>query len=62
MFEPLRTSYFLSREIVVPSPGAGMPLWRERLFAAMVRNASNAAEYFKLPANRVLELGARVEI
>jgi KUP system potassium uptake protein len=62
IFEPLRTSYFLSREIVVPSPGAGMSLWRERLFAAMVRNASNAAEYFKLPANRVLELGARVEI
>jgi KUP system potassium uptake protein len=62
VFEPLRTSYFLSREIVVPSPGAGMSLWRERLFAAMVRNASNAAEYFKLPANRVLELGARVEI
>ena len=61
-FEPLRTSYFLSRAIVVPSPGAGMALWRERLFATMARNASNAAEYFKLPANRVLELGARVEI
>jgi KUP system potassium uptake protein len=61
-FEPLRTSYFLSREIVVPSPGTGMAQWRERLFATMARNASNAAEYFKLPANRVLELGARVEI
>jgi KUP system potassium uptake protein len=61
-FEPLRTSYFLSREIVVPSPGPGMAQWRERLFATMARNASNAAEYFKLPANRVLELGARVEI
>lgn len=62
IFEPLQTSYFLSRQIVVPSSGAGMALWRERLFAAMTRNASNAAEYFKLPANRVLELGARVEI
>ncbi len=62
MFEPLNTSYFLSREIVVPSPGTGMAQWRERLFAAMARNASNAAEYFKLPANRVLELGARIEI
>ncbi|SEP34779.1 potassium transporter Kup [Nitrosovibrio sp. Nv6] len=62
VFEPLQTSYFLSRDIVVPSPGAGMGLWRERIFAAMARNASNAAEYFKLPANRVLELGARVEI
>ncbi|MEP7371022.1 MAG: potassium transporter Kup [Nitrosospira sp.] len=62
VFEPLQTSYFLSRQIVVPSSGAGMASWRERLFAAMTRNASNAAEYFKLPANRVLELGARVEI
>ncbi len=61
-FEPLRTSYFLSREIVVPSLDGGMALWRERLFAAMVHNASNASEYFKLPANRVLELGTRVEI
>lgn len=62
VFEPLKTSFFLSRDIVVPSPGAGMSLWRERLFATMARNASSAAEYFKLPANRVLELGARVEI
>ena len=62
VFEPLKTSFFLSRDIVVPSPGAGMALWRERLFATMARNASSAAEYFKLPANRVLELGARIEI
>jgi KUP system potassium uptake protein len=62
VFEPLKTSFFLSRDIVVPSPGTGMASWRERLFATMVRNASSAAEYFKLPANRVLELGARVQI
>jgi KUP system potassium uptake protein len=62
VFEPLKTSYFLSREIVVPGTGRGMGVWRERFFAAMARNASNAAEYFQLPANRVLELGARVEI
>lgn len=61
-FEPLKTSYFLSREIVVPSPGSGMARWRERIFATMARNAGNAAEYFKLPANRVLELGTRIEI
>lgn len=61
-FEPLQTSYFLSRQIVVPTTGAGMAMWREQLFAAMVRNAGNAAEYFKLPDNRVLELGARVQI
>ncbi|UJP05872.1 MAG: potassium transporter Kup [Nitrosomonas sp.] len=60
--EPLKTSYFISREIIVPTPGGGMALWQERLFAAMARNAGNAAEYFKLPANRVLELGTRIEI
>lgn len=61
-FEPLKTSYFLSREIVVPTPGGGMTQWQERIFATMARNAGNAAEYFKLPANRVLELGTRIEI
>lgn len=61
-FEPLEASYFLSREIVVPTPGDGMTQWQERLFATMARNAGNAAEYFKLPANRVLELGTRIEI
>ena len=61
-FEPLKTSYFISREIIVPTPGGGMTLWQERFFAAMARNASNAAEYFKLPANRVLDLGTRIEI
>ncbi len=62
VFEQLKTSFFLSRDIVVPTPGAGMAMWRERVFATMARNSSNAAEYFNLPANRVLELGARVEI
>ncbi len=61
-FEPLKTSYFLSREIVVPTPGNGMTQWQERIFSTMARNASNAAEYFNLPANRVLELGTRIEI
>ena len=62
-FEPLETSYFLSREVAVPTPGKeGMALWRERLFAAMSRNAGNVAEYFKLPANRVIELGTRIDI
>ena len=61
-FEPLSTSYFLSREIVVPTPGSGMSQWQERFFSTMARNASNAADYFNLPANRVLELGTRIEI
>jgi KUP system potassium uptake protein len=56
------TSYFLSRETVVPSPGAGMANWRERLFAALSRNARSAAEYFRLPDNTVVELGTRVQI
>ncbi len=58
------TSFFLSREILVPvaRAGEGMALWRERLFAAMARNAGNAADYFNIPANRVIELGTRIEI
>ena len=62
MLEPTQMSYFLSRATVVPTPGKGMPLWRERLFATMAHNIGNVAAYLKLPANRVIELGARVEI
>jgi len=60
----METSFFLSREIVVPvaGDGQGMALWRERLFAAMARNAGNAADYFNIPPNRVIELGTRVQI
>ncbi len=61
--EMMETSFFLSRETVVPvSTTEGMALWRERLFAAMARNAGNAADYFNIPANRVIELGTRIEI
>jgi KUP system potassium uptake protein len=56
------TSYFLSRETVVPTPGAGMAGWRERLFAAMSRNAGSVVEFFRLPDNAVVELGTRVQI
>jgi KUP system potassium uptake protein len=56
------TSYFLSRETVVPTPGEGMVQWRERLFAAMSRNAGGVAEFFCLPDNAVVELGTRVQI
>jgi KUP system potassium uptake protein len=56
------TSYFLSRESVVPSPGGGMANWRERLFAAMSRNAGGVVEFFRLPSNAVVELGTRVQI
>ncbi len=63
-FEILRTSFFLSRETVIPNLRAdgGMALWRERLFAAMARNAGSVVEYFNLPSNRVIELGTQIEI
>jgi KUP system potassium uptake protein len=61
--EPMQVSYFLSREKVVPiGGGAGMALWRDRLFAAMARNAASATDFFNIPPNRVVELGTRVEI
>ncbi|MFT3859125.1 MAG: potassium transporter Kup [Aquabacterium sp.] len=56
------TTYFLSRETVVPTPGEGMAAWREHLFAAMSRNASGVATFFRLPDNAVVELGTRVQI
>ena len=56
------TSYFLSRETVVPAPGAGMANWRESLVAAMTRNAGGVVEFFRLPGNAVVELGTRVQI
>ena len=55
-------SYFLSREIVVPTKGAGMANWREVLFAIMSRNAGSVADFFRLPNNCVVELGTRVQI
>jgi KUP system potassium uptake protein len=55
-------SWFLSRAVVVPKRGHGMAIWRERLFAVMLHNVGNIAAFFKLPANRVIEVGARVEI
>jgi KUP system potassium uptake protein len=56
------TSYFLSRETVVPTAGGGMANWREKLFAAMSQNAGSVVEYFRLPGNAVVELGTRVPI
>jgi KUP system potassium uptake protein len=63
-FDLMQTSFFLSRETVIPVVGAvgGMALWRERLFATMARNAGSAVEYFNIPTNRVIELGTQVQI
>jgi KUP system potassium uptake protein len=60
--EDMDTSYFLSRDIIVPTLGGGMADWREKLFVGMHRNASAAADFLRLPTNRVVELGSKVEI
>ena len=59
---PMQTSYFLGRETLIASNKPGMALWREKLFAAMAQNARPATRYFGLPPNRVVELGAQIEI
>jgi len=63
-FNLMETSFFLSREKIVPVEGgiSPMAMWRERMFAAMARNAGNITDYFNIPTNRVIELGTRVEI
>jgi KUP system potassium uptake protein len=61
-FNMMETSFFVSREKIVSVPGEGMAQWREQVFATMVQNAGGVVDYFKLPANRVIELGTRVEI
>ena len=60
--DDMDTSYFLSRDIIVPTMGGGMADWREKLFVGMHRNASAAADFLRLPTNRVVELGSKVEI
>lgn len=63
-FNLMETSFFLSREKIVPvaTVSSGMPMWREHLFAAMARNAGTAVDHFNIPTNRVIELGTQVEI
>jgi len=60
--DTMSTSYFIARQTVIPRVGSGMALWRESLFATMSRNARDAADYYRVPANRVIELGTQVEI
>jgi len=60
--DPMTTSFFVPRTTVIATVGAGMALWREALYVGMARNARDAADYFKIPTNRVIELGAQVEI
>ncbi|HRP73535.1 MAG TPA: potassium transporter Kup [Luteimonas sp.] len=62
LFDPMETTYFVSRETIVASARRGMPVWRDKLFAVMHRNAAPANLFFRIPGNRLVELGAQVEI
>ena len=59
---PMSTSYFLSRDSIVPTVAGGMAQWREKMFAQMHLNASSAADFLNLPSNSVVELGSKIEI
>jgi len=61
-FDPMDTTYFVSRETIIASANLGMPVWRDKLFAFMHRNAAPANQFFRIPGNRLVELGAQVEI
>ena len=61
-FDPMDTTYFASRESIVPGPRRGMPIWRDRVFAFLHRNAAPATDFFRIPTTRLVELGAPVEI
>jgi KUP system potassium uptake protein len=59
-FNALETSYFIGRETLIPKMNSEMPFWREKIFVAMFRNAGSATAFFKIPSNRVVELGTQV--
>jgi KUP system potassium uptake protein len=61
-FDMMDTSFFVSRETLIPTAAPGMALWRERLFVSMAKNATKAIEFFNVPTNRVVELGTQVEL
>ena len=61
-FELMESSFFLGRETLIPKTGSSLGLWRERLFILMFRNAHSAADFFCIPANRVVEFGTQVEL
>ncbi len=61
-FDMMDTTFFFSRENLIPTRGEGMSIWREHIFAAMARNAASPMTFFHIPANRVVELGAQLEI
>jgi KUP system potassium uptake protein len=58
----METSFFLARDTVIASAIPGMPLWREKIFAWMFQNAAKPSDFYQIPTNRVVELGAKIEI
>jgi len=61
-FDMMDTTFFSSRETLVAAEHVGMPLWRDKIFAFMARNATSATDFFRIPGNRLVELGTKVEI
>ncbi|MES2354434.1 MAG: potassium transporter Kup [Pseudomonadota bacterium] len=61
-FDLMETSFFIARQNVIATVGSGMAMWREALYATMAHNARDAADYFHIPSNRVIELGTQIEI
>ncbi len=61
-FDIMATSFFLGRRSVIPSAQSGMPLWQDRLFIFLMKNAANPTDFFKIPPGRVVEMGTQVTV
>ena len=61
-FDIMTTSFFLGRRSVVPSSQSGMPLWQDKVYIFLMRNAANPTDFFRIPPGRVVELGAQVTV
>ena len=61
-FDIMATSFFLGRRSVVPSAQSGMPLWQDKLFIFLMRNAANPTDFYKIPPGRVVEMGTQVTV
>jgi KUP system potassium uptake protein len=61
-FDIMTTSFFLGRRTIKASPNSGMPLWQDKLFIALSRQSANATDFFSIPSDRVVELGAQVTV
>ena len=61
-FDIMATSFFLGRRSVVPSAQSGMPLWQDKVFIFLMRNAANPTDFYKIPPGRVVEMGTQVTV